>query len=78
MAYLVDPRELCGTAEVAQLTGLSDTRINQLRREGKLPPPVRVVRATPLWLRSHIENWMATRVKGAPGRPPGKRKVNPA
>lgn len=46
---------LVGTAEVAAMLNVERPRIGRWVSLGKLPPPVAVLRATPVWLRSQIE-----------------------
>jgi hypothetical protein len=66
---LIDPAELVGMYEVSRMADLTDARIGQLRRAGKMPAPVATVKATPLWLASDIQHWLDNRVLGKPGRP---------
>lgn len=67
--------DLMGIHEAAHLVRLTDTRIRQLRREGKFAEPVKSdLRCGPLWLRQDLIRWKETRVKKSAGRPSGKRK----
>lgn len=60
---------LVGSAEVAEIVGLTKSSINYLARtDPTFPEPVHHVRATPLWLAPEIENWKLTRKKRKSGR----------
>jgi len=51
------PEHLMGIAEIAELLGVSRTRIHQLRSEGALPQPCETLAMGPVWLREDIERW---------------------
>jgi predicted DNA-binding transcriptional regulator AlpA len=62
----VDPAELIGQAEAAELSGLSLSGFKLARAEGRAPEPVAVVSYFPLWTRSQIEHWAADRAARRP------------
>jgi predicted DNA-binding transcriptional regulator AlpA len=65
----VNVEMLVGSAEVAEIVGLTKSSINYLARtDPTFPEPVHHVRATPLWLAPEIENWKLTRKKRKSGR----------
>lgn len=74
MSRQVDLDDLVGLFEASQVVQLTDTRIRQLRREGKFCEPVKQLHGGLLWLRPDLERWMQTRVKKRAGRPSGPRK----
>lgn len=51
------PEHLMGIAEIAELLGVSRTRIHQIRGEGDLPQPYDTLAMGPVWLRQDIEAW---------------------
>lgn len=59
---------LVGTAEIADILGVSRSRAVQLTKRDDFPPVVQDLKATPLRLRSHIEQWATTwtRTNGRP------------
>lgn len=71
LVKLDDLVDLFGATHVVQLT---DTRIRQLRREGKFCEPVKSLHSGDLWLVGDLKHWKLTRVKKRAGRPNGKRK----
>jgi hypothetical protein len=60
---------LVGTAEVAELLGVSRQRIHELRKADRFPEPMIELAAGPIWLRPAIEKWDAERDR-RPGRRP--------
>lgn len=68
----IDPSELAGLAEVAEMLGVSRERVRQLRAERvDFPRPVADLQATPVWQRSEVAAWDASRQR-KPGRRPEK------
>lgn len=51
------PEHLMGIAEIAELLGVSRTRIHQLRTEGVLLEPYDSLAMGPVWLRADVEQW---------------------
>jgi predicted DNA-binding transcriptional regulator AlpA len=49
--------ELMGTAEIAEMLGVSRQRVHQLTRRPGFPEPVAVLSAGSIWERSKIEAW---------------------
>lgn len=45
---------LAGVSEAADILGVSKTRIGELRHHPNFPPPLFVLRATPVWLESSL------------------------
>jgi predicted DNA-binding transcriptional regulator AlpA len=74
MAPKVDPEDLIGAAEVAEILGLSQAAsvATYRRRYGDFPPPVVHLPKSriSIWLRSDVERWDAGRTKRR-GRPVG-------
>lgn len=62
-------RFLVGLAEAGELLGVSEQRVNQLRRSSSFPEPFEVLACGPIWLRDAIENYDAER-RQRPGRVP--------
>lgn len=60
--------ELAGLAEVAELLGVSKSRVGQLRAIGRLPEPLDTIRSGPVWERSQVEAYRDLR-SGARIRP---------
>lgn len=73
-AGIVNLDDLVGLFEASQVVQLTDTRIRQLRREGKFVEPVKHLHSGDLWLVQDLREWKATRVKKRAGRPSGPRK----
>jgi hypothetical protein len=48
---------LAGTAEAAEMLGVTKRSITRWRADGKFVAPYQEIAAGPLWLRSTIENW---------------------
>lgn len=74
MSRQVDLDNVVDMFGATQVVGLTDTRIRQLRREGKFAQPVKTLHCGDLWLVSDLEHWKLTRVKKRAGRPSGPRK----
>lgn len=74
MSRIVDLDDLVDLFGATQVVNLTDTRIRQLRREGKFCEPVKELHNGALWLRQDLQEWVRTRVKKRAGRPGGKRK----
>ena len=51
------PEHLMGIAEIADLLGVSRTRIHQLRAAGALPDAYDTLAMGPVWLREDVERW---------------------
>lgn len=51
------PEHLMGIAEIAELLGVSRTRVHQLRAADALPAPYDALAMGPVWLREDIERW---------------------
>jgi hypothetical protein len=73
-AGLVKLGNLVDMFEATHVVNLTDTRIRQLRREGKFCEPVKSLHCGDLWLRADLEEWVRTRVKKRAGRPAGPRR----
>lgn len=64
--------DLVGTAEAADILGVERPRIGRWLKEGKMPDPVSVLRATPVWMRADIETmkeWVEARRRTRPTDP---------
>jgi predicted DNA-binding transcriptional regulator AlpA len=48
---------LMGTAEIAELLGVTRTRVDQLARQKGFPDPVAVLQAGRIWDRKDVERW---------------------
>ena len=55
--------EMLGLAEVAALLGWEKEHVSTYIRRGKFPEPAQRVKATPLWTRQQIEEYMQNRKK---------------
>lgn len=53
--------ELVGTAEVAELLGLTRQRVQQLTRDADFPAPIAKLSAGWIWRRSDVEQWLRDR-----------------
>jgi hypothetical protein len=64
--------ELMGVSEVAEVLGVTASRVGALRRTPGFPQPVRAVKATPLWLGWQVRGFAAhwDRTPGRPRRQP--------
>jgi len=65
--------ELLGMSELMAAIGVSRQRLSALRREGRLPEPMAVLAATPVWDRPSIDSWLRRwerRSGRSPRRPP--------
>ncbi|HVA07712.1 MAG TPA: hypothetical protein VNG12_13320 [Acidimicrobiales bacterium] len=60
--------DFLGTTEVTELLGVSRQRLHQLRASGRFPDPAYEMAATPLWIRSTIDTFLAGWDR-SPGRP---------
>lgn len=60
-ARLVKPEDLMGVGEVAELVGLSQQRLNVLRKEGRFVEPFVNLSASPIWLRPDVAEWVRKR-----------------
>jgi predicted DNA-binding transcriptional regulator AlpA len=49
--------ELMASGDIAKLLGITQQRVDQLSRTGKMPEPVATVSLGRIWLRSEIEAW---------------------
>lgn len=57
-----------GTTEVTKVLGVSRQRLHELRAAGRFPEPIAELAATPLWIRSTVDSFLAG-WKRKPGRP---------
>lgn len=73
-AGMVNLADLVDMFEATHVVNLTDTRIRQLRREGKFCKPVKSLHCGDLWLKQDLQEWVRTRVKKRAGRPAGPRK----
>lgn len=64
----VDPADLVGAVEVAEMLGWAKTRVDSYASRGYLPEPVAHPRAGRLWTRQQIEAW--ARERGVPIKAP--------
>lgn len=46
---MIDPNNLCGTAEAAAVLGVVKQRIHTFRKRDDFPKPVVILAATPIW-----------------------------
>jgi hypothetical protein len=46
---MIDPNNLCGTAETAAFLGVVKQRIHTLRKRDDFPKPIVTLAATPIW-----------------------------
>lgn len=61
-----DSRHVLGTHEIAEMLGVTRSRVNQMARErGGLPRPLGVLHMGKVWRRSDIEAWMRKRTPPA-------------
>jgi predicted DNA-binding transcriptional regulator AlpA len=51
------PLDLVGVAEIADLLGVSRTRVSQLANSPGFPEPAARLAAGPVWERAPIEQW---------------------
>lgn len=57
------PPSLAGTAELSDILGVTKQRVQQLHVAGRLPEPIAVLAATPVWDRAEVETYAATRCR---------------
>jgi predicted DNA-binding transcriptional regulator AlpA len=50
---------LVGTAEIAEMLGVSRQRVHQLSRREDFPAPVAVLSAGSIWEREAVDVWLA-------------------
>lgn len=60
--------DLIGSAEAAEILGVSRQRFHEIRRTKDFPEPLAEVAATPLWVRGAVQNFIKTWNR-KPGRP---------
>jgi predicted site-specific integrase-resolvase len=53
----VDPEQLVGIAEIADLLGVPANTVRTWKRRGVLPPPVRVLRQGGVWVQADVVAW---------------------
>jgi hypothetical protein len=53
----VAEEELVGTAEIAEMLGVTNQRVDQLSRTESFPAPIAVLAAGRIWQREAIERW---------------------
>ena len=53
------PNDLLGTAEVAEVLGVSKQRIHALRKMAEFPDPIKTLASTPLWSKADITAFLA-------------------
>ena len=63
---LVDPENLVGSSEAAEIAGMSTHAFKQARLRGTTPEPLVRLACGPIWTRSMIENWAAERAARRP------------
>ncbi len=56
--------DIVGTAEAADILDVERPRIGRWRNQGKMPPPVAELAATPVWHRKQIEALIEGREAG--------------
>jgi len=78
----VDPAELVGSAEVAEMLGRHVRAITSYASRGRLPEPVAHLRQGRIWTRDQIRAWAAARglavrdpAPRGPGERPGRARV---
>jgi predicted DNA-binding transcriptional regulator AlpA len=59
---------ILGTTEVTEMLGVSRQRLHELRSLGRFPEPMVELAATPLWIRSTVDSFLAGWSR-KPGRP---------
>lgn len=59
MARLISTDDILGTAEVAEVLGVSKQRIHALRKMADFPEPVAVLASTPVWHRPEIVHFLS-------------------
>jgi hypothetical protein len=60
--------DVLGTTEVTELLGVSRQRLHELRHANRFPEPAYELAATPLWIRSTVDSFLAGWER-KPGRP---------
>ena len=55
----VDGPSVMGVQEVREMLNITKQRLSQLRRQGRFPEPMVELGATPVWLRTSIEHFVA-------------------
>lgn len=63
---------IVGLSEAAAILGVSKQRVDQLRKKDAMPEPLAVLRATPVWERSAVEQYAQER-RTKPGPVPAIR-----
>lgn len=56
--------QLVGTAEAARILDVERSRIGRWRKSGRMPEPIDVLDATPVWLRPDVEALLEEREAG--------------
>lgn len=59
MARLISTDDILGTAEVAEVLGVSKQRIHALRKMADFPEPVTVLASTPVWHRAEVVHFLS-------------------
>lgn len=49
--------DLIGLTEIAELLKVERNVVDQWRRRGRLPDPLKIVSGNPVWARQDIEAW---------------------
>jgi hypothetical protein len=57
---LIDPSNLCGTAEAAAVLGVLKQRIHTLRKRPDFPQPIVTLAATPIWDKESLVAFKST------------------
>jgi predicted DNA-binding transcriptional regulator AlpA len=63
---MVEPSDLAGLAEVAEILGASRRTAIRWAKRRDFPEPITRLRATPVWLRSEVEQWREEHVTASP------------
>jgi hypothetical protein len=55
--------QILGSAEAAEVAGVSRSNFGVMRKRGQVPAPQVVLQCGPIWKRSVIEKWVADKEK---------------
>lgn len=61
--------ELVGTAEVADLLGVTPQHVHRLAKRADFPKPVAELQAGRIWLKADVQTWSREHADRRPGRP---------
>lgn len=59
MTRVIPIDDILGTAEVAEVLGVSKQRIHALRKMAEFPEPVKVLASTPVWHRAEVVHFLS-------------------